>query len=142
MLDIQLDILHLVWHLCTKNSASNCVMFRWLQTNVLKYLIKHALKSYKINWCIHRIKKKGIYIASYIFALIIKENSEWNTSDVKNSKYRSIFFFKKPYVSKYSPFLNLHSVYNIFTFSYKDVYIDFVKVKINLDIILSEITFD
>ena len=117
-------------------------MFRCPQSNVLKYLIKHALKSYKINRCIHRIKKKGIYVASYIFALIIKENSERNTSDVKNSKYRSIFFFKKPYASKYSPFLNLHSVYNIFMFSYKDVYIDFVKVKINLDIILSEITFD
>ena len=63
----------------------------------IKIWIKHALKSYKIKWCNHRIKKIIFtllvsYYFFYLFALIIKENSEWQKSKILLKYYWIINF--------------------------------------------------
>ena len=76
------------------------------------------------------------------------------TSKRKNicyEKFRKIanivaFSSRRSYATKYSPFKDLHCTQNFSSFYLKmcKLIINklFVKVKINLDIILSEITFD
>ena len=55
------DILHLFLLFCTKNSASNRFMFRCSQSNVLKFWMKHALKTYQSKWFNHRVKKQEVH---------------------------------------------------------------------------------
>ena len=57
-----------------------------------------------------------------------------------------VFSFRRPYATKYSPFKDLHCTQNFSSFYLQMCKLIikncFDKVKINLDIILSEITFD
>ena len=67
------------------------------------------------------------------------------TSVMKNRKYCSIIF-RKPYATKYIPLKDLHCTkkFQVFILTCVNWLSKncFVKVKINLDIVLSDITFD
>ena len=72
-------------------------------------------------------------------------------SNRKNIRYGKItnivaFSSRRPYATKYSPFKDLHCIQNFSCFHLKMgkllIKNCFVKVKINLDIMLSEITLN
>ena len=75
------DMLHLAWPFCTKHSASNCFLFRFSQSNVLKFWLKHALKAYKIKWFNHIIERKGILRCYFCPFCTLNQSKKWMTKN-------------------------------------------------------------